>query len=289
MSRSTVLIDAATLHEELGQPGLSVVDSTVVLRREIPDGPYTVESGRPGYDQAHIPGAVFADIPGELSDSSSPFPFALPRPETFARAIGELGVGPDTRVVVYAQESPMWASRLWWLLSYFGFEDVRVLDGGLASWRRAGYPVSSEPPTLRPSTFVARPRPELLATKDDVVSALHGQPALLVNALSPEAFRGEGPGAYSRPGRIPGSLSAPARNLLDPETGCFRPATELANELGELLSSDPAVPVVAYCGGGISATVDILALELLGRENVRLYDGSLTEWSADPELPLEVG
>jgi thiosulfate/3-mercaptopyruvate sulfurtransferase len=266
-----------------------VIDSTAVLRREIADGPYVVESGRPGYDQGHIPGAVFADIPGELSDTSSPFPFALPQPEPFAGAMGELGVGPDTRVVVYAQESPMWASRLWWLLSYFGFEDVRVLDGGLPSWRQAGYPVSSESPALKPSRFVARPRPELLATKDDVIRALRGEPAVLVNALPPQAFRGEGPGAYSRPGRIPGSLSAPARNLLDPETGCFRPAAELATELGELLASDPAVPVVAYCGGGISATVDILALELLGRGNVRLYDGSLTEWSADPQLPLEIG
>ena len=136
-----MLIEASRLCAELDEPQLRVIDATAFLVREVPDGPYTVESGRRRYDEAHIPGAVFADIPGELSDPDSPFRFTLPRPEHFARAMGALGVGPGTRVVAYAQESPMWASRLWWLLRYFGFDDVRVLDGGLPSWRRAGCPV----------------------------------------------------------------------------------------------------------------------------------------------------
>ena len=183
----------------------------------------------------------------------------------------------------------MWASRLWWLLRYFGFDDVRVLDGGLQSWRKAGYPVTSAAPTVESSGFVARPRPELLATKDDVLRVAAGSPACLVNALTPRAFRGEGPGAYSRPGRIPGSVSAPAQALFDPDTWCFRPRDELARELGDLLEADPEVPMIAYCGGGISATVDIFVLSMLGRDDVLLYDGSLTEWSADLSLPLEVG
>ncbi len=289
MSGTQALIDAPSLHRELDDPRLRVIDSTVFLRREVADGPYTVESGRRGYDEAHIPGAVFADIPGELSDAESPFPFTLPRPQAFARAMGELGVGPETRVVAYAQESPMWATRLWWLLRYFGFEDARVLDGGLRSWRSAGYPVSSASPAVEPARFVARPRRELLATKDDVIRAVGGEPACLVNALTPRSFRGEGPGAYSRPGRIPGSVSAPAQNLVDPDSGLFRPRHELADELSGLLAGDREAPVIAYCGGGISATVDVFALSLLGLDDVRLYDGSLTEWSADPNLPLEVG
>ena len=284
-----MLIDATRLYGELGDPQLRVVDATAFLVREVADGPYTVESGRGRYDEAHIPGAVFADIPGDLSEPDSPFRFTLPGPEHFTRAMGALGVGPGTRVVAYAQESPMWASRLWWLLRYFGFDDVRVLDGGLPSWRRAGYPVSSARPTVEHSSFVARPRRELLATKDDVLRVVGGEPACLVNALTPRAFRGEGPGAYSRPGRIPGSVSAPAQALVDPGTWCFRPRDELASELGDLLDTDPGLPVIAYCGGGISATVDIFVLSMLGRDDVLLYDGSLTEWSADPHLPLEVG
>jgi thiosulfate/3-mercaptopyruvate sulfurtransferase len=116
-----------------------------------------------------------------------------------------------------------------------------------------------------------------------------GEPACLVNALSRQAFSGHGPGAYSRPGRIPGSLSVPAHDLVDPGSGCLRPRDQLVEKLGDVLATDPEVPLIVYCGGGISATVDILALSLLGRDDVRLYDGSLTEWSADRRLPLEVG
>ena len=232
---------------------------------------------------------MFADIPADLSDPASPFRFTLPDPEHFARAMGALGVGPGVRVVAYAQESPMWASRLWWLLRYFGFDDVRLLDGGLSSWRREGYPLSSETARVEPASFVARPRRELLATKDDVLRAVGGRPACLVNALTPRAFRGDGPGAYSRPGRIPGSVSVPAQSLVDPDTWCFRPRDELLAGVAGLLDSDPEVPVIAYCGGGISATVDVFVLSMLGRDDVLLYDGSLTEWSADPNLPLEVG
>jgi len=287
--RNATLIDAAGLYEELGDRQLRVIDSTAFLRREFADGPYTVESGRQSHDQAHIPGALFADIPGQLSDVASPFPFTLPRPENFARAMGELGVDESTRVVAYAQESPIWATRLWWLLRYFGFDEVRVLDGGLGAWRAAGYELSSAPVKAEQASFVARPRPELLATKDDVIAAVGGEPVCLVNALTPQAFEGLGPGAYSRPGRIPGSMSVPAQQLLNPATWCFRPSGELAQVLSGLVESERSVPVIAYCGGGISATVDVFALSMLGRNDVRLYDGSLTEWSADAELALEVG
>ena len=289
MTSEEKLIDASALSRELDDPQLRVIDSTAFLRREIADGPYRVESGREAYAKAHIPGAVFADIPGELSDPDSPFRFALPTAEYFARAMGALGVGEASRVVAYAQESPMWATRLWWLLRYFGFDEVRVLDGGLTAWRRAGLALSSDLVSVTPARFSARARSELLAVKDDLIAVVGGEPACLVNALTPQAFKGLGPGAYSRPGRIPGSVSLPAQSLLDTETWCFRPRCELAEVLADLLGSDPAVPVIAYCGGGISATVDVFALSMLGRDDIRLYDGSLTEWSADPQLPLELG
>ena len=288
MIRDEKLIDVPTLQRELDDTSLRIVDATAFLRREVADGPYSVESGRPSYERAHIPGAVFADIPGELSDPDSPFRFSVPTPEQFACAMADLGVGQGIHVVAYAQESAMWACRLWWLLRYFGFDDVSVLDGGLPAWRRAGFEVSTAAPVVERATFVARPRPELLATKQQVMAVVGGEPACLVNALTTRAFRGEGT-AYSRPGRIPGSVSVPAHDLLDQDTGCLRPSAALAREFGDLLDIDPAIPVIAYCGGGISATVDVFALSLLGRDDVRLYDGSLTEWSADPTLPLEVG
>ncbi len=283
------LVDAETLATRLGDPALRILDATVYLRRKVEGGPYTAEAGWPAYEQAHVPGAAFADVPGELSDTRSPYPFALPSAGSFAAAAGRLGIGAGTHVVAYAQESPMWATRLWWLLRFFGFDDVSVLDGGLPAWLAAGLP--TEPGNVRypPARFAARPRPELLATLDDVRAVVGGDGrACLLNALSESAFRGEGPGAYSRPGRIPGSSSLPAAGLLDPVTNRFRSLPQLEAAVAAAGVRD-GEPVIAYCGGGISATVDLFALWLTGRADARLYDGSLTEWSADPSLPLVTG
>jgi thiosulfate/3-mercaptopyruvate sulfurtransferase len=278
------------LRDTAGDKRVRVFDATVFLRRDVPGGPYQVVSGRVEYARAHLPGAAFADIPGELSDPGSPFAFTVPSADRFAAAAGALGIGDSTHVVAYAQDAPMWATRLWWLLRYFGHDDVSVLDGGLAAWTAAGFPVESGETRYPPVTFAAKPRPGLLASRRDVeeISAADGASACLVNALTPEAFRGDGPGAYSRPGRIPGSVNVPWNGLVDPSTNRFRPAADLAAALavGGVRTDQP---VVAYCGGGISATVDLFALSLTGRDDARLYDGSLTEWSADPDLPLATG
>jgi thiosulfate/3-mercaptopyruvate sulfurtransferase len=283
------LVDAETLTAELGNPALRIFDATVYLRRAVAGGPYTVESGLPRYRQAHLPGAAFADIPGELSDTGSPYPFALPPADAFAAAAGGLGIGPGTHVVAYAQGPPMWATRLWWLLRFFGFDDVSVLDGGLPAWLAAGLPAEPGEVRYRPARFAARPRPELLATLDDVRAVVGEEGGTcLLNALSESAFRGEDPGAYSRPGRIPGSSSLPAAGLVNPVTNRFQslPQLEAAVAAAGVRGGEP---VIAYCGGGISATVDLFALWLTGRADARLYDGSLTEWSADPSLPLVTG
>jgi thiosulfate/3-mercaptopyruvate sulfurtransferase len=284
------LVDAATLAARLCDPSLRVFDATVHLLRPPEGGPYEVVSGRETYAPAHIPGAAFADIPGELSDPESPFHFTVPSAELFSAAAGRLGIGPGTHVVAYAQESPMWATRLWWLLRFFGFDDVSVLDGGLPAWVAGGHEVSDSRSSYPPAEFVAKPRPELLATRSDVEAVVEGSAgsACLVNALLPPVFRGEGITSYSRPGRIPGSVNAPWAALIDPLTNRFRPQAELTRELDSVGARGPE-PTIVYCGGGISATVDLFALSLIGRDDARLYDGSLTEWSRDPALPLEMG
>ncbi len=283
------LIDATTLAEHLEDPQLRILDATVFLDRPAGGGPYTPRSGRPDYERGHIPGAGFADLLGELSDPDGPHPFWLPGEERAAAAFGRLGVGPGTHVVAYAQESPMWATRLWWLLRYFAFDDASVLDGGLPAWRAAGHPVSDTPATYPAAGFTARRRPELLATRADIEAIVAGEaPACLINALPEHTFRGQGRTSYSRPGRIPRSVSAPAIELLDPETWRLRPLAELERRL-DMAGARSGDPVVAYCGGGISATIDVFALSLAGHDDVRLYDGSLTEWTADPALPLEIG
>jgi thiosulfate/3-mercaptopyruvate sulfurtransferase len=283
------LVDVQTLFKALSRPEVLVLDATVELVRPPEGGPYEVQSGREAYTAAHIPGAGFADIPGELSDPQSPNPFTPPDAELFAQAAGRLGISDGMHVVTYAQDSPMWATRLWWQLRFFGFDAVSVLDGGLPAWRAAGLPLDDAPVTPRPGTFVATPRTERVVAREEVeriVAAGDGS-TCLVNALTPPVFRGEGPSSYARPGRIPGSVNAPWTDLVDPATNRFRAPAELrvalqtAGALGE-------APVVAYCGGGISATVDLFALSLLGRDDTRLYDGSLTEWTRDPSLPVEL-
>jgi thiosulfate/3-mercaptopyruvate sulfurtransferase len=282
------LVSPEELRDALNDVRVRVFDATVFLRREVAGGPYQVVSGRESYTRAHLPGAAFADIPGDLSDPASPFAFTVPTAEHFATAIGRLGAGDGMHIVAYAQDTPMWATRLWWLLRYFGHDDTSVLDGGLVAWTAAGFPAESGETRYPPATFTANPRPELLASCHDVQEIIARGSACLVNALTPDAFRGDGPGAYSRPGRIPGSVNVPWNGLVDPATNRFRPVAELAAAVTTGGVRDDQ-PVVAYCGGGISATVDLFALSLTGRADARLYDGSLTEWSADPNLPLITG
>ncbi len=280
------LLPVGTLADRLGDPAVRLFDATVRLERPPGGGPYAIVSGRDEYRRARLPGAAFADLAGDLADPATPHAFGLPSAERFAAAAGALGIGPGIHVVAYAQESPMWATRLWWLLRFFGFDAVSVLDGGREGWRAAGLPLQAGEHAHPPEEFTARLRPELLAVRADVEAATAAGGTRLVCGLRPPVYRGEEASSSARPGHIPGSVNVPWTALAD-DTGRFRPAADRSAALaaGGLLSGEP---VIAYCGGGISATVDVFALHLAGRE-ARLYDGALSEWSADPSLPLELG
>lgn len=282
------LVSAPDVAAVLDDPRVRIFDTTVLLDRPAGGGPYTPIPQREAYRSGHVPGAAFADLVDDLVAPDAPFPFALPSPKRFAERAGALGIGEGVHVVAYAQESPMWATRLWWLLRFFGFDAVSVLDGGLEAWRNAGLPLAAGDQTYAPATFVPHPRPELLATRADVEAIVADGGSCLLNALQPRVFRGEGPSSYSRPGRIPGSVNVPAAAVLDDQTGRFLPADRIRTALADGGVPDDQ-PLVAYCGGGISATVDLFALSLVGRDDARLYDGSLTEWTADPALPVEIG
>ncbi|HET8969590.1 MAG TPA: sulfurtransferase, partial [Candidatus Nanopelagicales bacterium] len=273
-------------------PRLRIVDVTTRLSVPEGGGGYTAHAARADFEAAHLPGAVYADLNRDLSDPAGPYPFTLPSPEQFAAAAAALGIGEQTHVVAYDSAGTAWASRLWWLLRYFGSERVSVLDGGLAAWTAAGLRTesgASPPVAVNGPALVPRSRPELVATTAELAGAL-GSPGLtVVNALDPATFAGTSPVcAYSRRGRIPGSRNLPFFTLLDPNTGRLRPAHELTTVLagtGLVAARRP----VTYCGGGVAATLPAFVAFLCHGTEVAVYDGLLAEWTAEPALPIELG
>ena len=278
------LVGTGWLAAELGRPDLRVLECTVHLRRG--DDGYILDTGWPDWAEGHIPGSVFADLIQALSDPYSAYPCMAPTDDRFARGMEALGVGEGTRVVLYDRSHSAWATRLWWLLRAFGFDEAAVLDGGWRAWTSEGRPISNEPAhDWPPATFVPKRRPGSFASKDDVVASLDDGATCIVNALSPEQHRGDDVGLPRR-GHIPGALNVPSSELVDPETNRFLPAETLAARFADVLTRPR---VITYCGGGIAATADAFALTLLGHRSVAVYDGSLEEWTRDPSLPLHVG
>lgn len=279
------LISTERLAALLGEPKLRIFDCSTRLEPAA-ETTYRVVPCREEWAAGHIPGAGFIDIQGDLSKPHPTLRFTFPDAAAFAEAAGRLGIGDDSRVVLYSRFHPMWATRVWWMLRAFGFDNAAVLDGGIDKWEAEGRPLSTEPPAYRRATFTPRPRPELIADKEDVLAALGGGRGVVVNALAREQHAGTGGTDYGRPGRIAGSVNVPARELVDRGTKAFLPLAELARELDEV-GADGSRPVVTYCGGGIAATTPAFVMALLGRDDVAVYDNSLSEWCRDPALPME--
>lgn len=278
------LTTVGELAQEYLDPDLRIVDATVFL--QLGENGYRVESGWETYCAGHIPGAAFMDLIQAFSDTSTGLGFSRLGPEALAEALGALGISPGHRVVIYSSGHVMWATRAWWLLRYAGHEDVAVLDGGLEAWLAANQPVATDRPSWPPQTYRASPRPELFVDKDEVARSMSASDVCTINALSPEVYAGTGAMHYGRRGHIPGSLNLHYDALL--ENGCFKSAPALRDELQAQGLLD-AKRVIAYCGGGISATVDGFACQLLGQEAVAVYDGSMAEWVRDASMPLTTG
>ncbi len=274
------LVTADWLHDHIDDPDLVVLDATVLVKGT-DDGGFEMLNGRPSFDAGHIPGAGFADLMGELSDGESAWEFAAPAPGDFAAAMGRLGVGDDTRVVIYDAMNSAWAARVWWMLRWIGFDNAALLDGGLQAWKDAGFPVSTEPVEPTGRTLTVRLRPELIADRDEVRASIGNESVQLVDAMSEVHYRGDW-ALYDRPGHITGAVNVPSTSLMT-ETGHFR----AQDELKALFSTDPGARTITYCGGGIAAAADAFVLTRLGYEDVAVYDHSLQEWTADPTNPME--
>lgn len=275
------LVSTEWLAHETGASDLRIVDASYHLP----------EAGRDAaaeYDAAHIPGAVFMDL-AELVDPDSPVDNTLPSPEKFASRMQSLGLGDGSRIVLYDDSAIRTSARAWYMLRIFGAHNVAILDGGLAKWKAEGRPLASGRESLRQRHFTAWSDTRRLRSKEEVLANLESRAELLVDARGAPRFTGAE--AESRPGvasgHIPGSRNVPYKALYNAD-GTFKDKAAL-KAVFEEAGVDLDRPIVTTCGSGMTACALAFALHLIGKQDVALYDGSWSEWGADPETPKATG
>ena len=277
------LMSVADLHNTLDDKNLRIFDCAVHLA---PKGHgYVITSGRADYEQAHIPGAGFVDLVDSWADTRSELRFTLPELADLQRAIGESGIGAQHRVVLYSSGHLMWATRAWWLLYHAGHRNMAILNGNVRAWQAAGHGLESGTGNYPATAFQPAPTVSGFADTAAVEQGMNGA-VCTINSLTRSLYEGTGDFYYERRGHIPGSHSVYYDLLLDNEF--FRPIEELRTALTES-GALTANEVITYCGGGIAATLGAFACLLCGQENVRVYDGSMSEWVMSDGRPLSLG
>lgn len=290
MRDPNALISTEHLDKIRNDPAVRIYDCTTYNNPPPPgvDEPYLPEPGLRTFREGHIPGADFLDLQGEFSDKSQRHWFMMPKDSAMLEAaFSRHGIGDGVRVVLYSVGTMMWATRFWWMLRALGFDNAAVLDGGLDKWRAEGRAVESGDPKGYPAAiFKARPRSGLFVDKQHAQAAIGAPGTVTVNALGPQFHGGLEPSRYGRPGRVPGSVNVSAATLVDPATKGF---TSLADAAAKLAAKGVTKDkhVICYCGGGISATIDLFLMHQLGYDNLALYDASMGEWAKDQSLPIE--
>jgi thiosulfate/3-mercaptopyruvate sulfurtransferase len=284
-----VSVSTEWLAAHLSDPGVRIVD---IRGKVLPPGSkprYLAKRG--DYDEGHVPGAVFVDWTRDIVDGEDPIPSQIAAAGPFAAAMAQLGVADDTLVVAYDDYDHIFAGRLAWALRYYGHDAVRILDGGWSRWVAEGRPTTRDvprPAAARP--FTPKPRAWLRVSADDVEAAIGRGDVLLVDARPPDQYAGL-VSAAGRGGHIPGARNVPYAALIDPESGRFRSNADITRIFEQAGVDVAHLPprVIVYCNGGISCTVPLHALQMLGRADVAVYDGSWNEWGPDERRPIQKG
>ena len=286
MKPDSALVSTQWLADNLGQANLRIFDTTISLNVK-EGGGYQVVSGYDKWRHAHIPGAGFLDLAKEFADQSTDIPFTMLPPEQFRERAVAHGISDESTVVLYNNGMPMWATRAWWMFRSVGFDNVAVLDGGWQKWQSEGRAVDNVIPDHPHGKLTVGGRPEMWADKEDVLQIMKDGSACTLNALPPDVYSGDN-NRYGRAGHIPGSHNVFCGNLIDADNGTFLPVETLSEKFRDSGALE-AQRAIVYCGGGISATMDAMALHLAGHRNIAIYDGSMSEWVKDESLPLKLG
>jgi len=272
------LISVSELVASQEDPSLRLIDTRFSLSDS--------RAGRRAYLQGHLPGAGYFDLEEVLSAPGGPHGGRHPLPDmrAFVEKLGRRGIGNDSRVVVYDDSAGMFAGRLWWMLRYLGHDDVRLLDGGLSAWLEAGQPLEEKLPSYGHQAFIPALRSEMMVDRAYVQRHLGDPDVLLVDARGPARYRGEEEPIDRRAGHIPSAINLPFTDNLIGQR--YRPYEELRRRFAHL---EDAEEIIVYCGSGVSATHDLLALEEVGIPGAKLYVGSWSDWSSYQDAPIAVG
>lgn len=265
------------------EPDLVIVDCRFVLG--------SPDAGRAAYDAAHIPGAVYLDLERDLSAPVGPHGgrHPLPDPAELAGRLGRAGIGNSSRVVAYDDQGGIYAARLWWLLRWLGHDNAVVMDGGFAAWQSGGFPVTDATRTVVPAAFEFSVRGDMAADVDDVRRALGDPGVLLVDSRDASRYAGEQEPIDAKAGHIPGAINRFWRGVLD-DQGAWLPEPELRERLAPVIQAlEEGRSAIVYCGSGVSACPNVLALHRLGYPQAKLYAGSWSDWVSYDENPIATG
>jgi len=284
--RARLLVETDWLAKNLDNPSIRIVDIRGIIRPADAPHPH-YEGNRSAYLDAHISGAVFVDWVGDITQPDAPVKMTVAGPERIAALMGRLGIGDEHTVVIYEDGGGQLAARLWWVLNYYGHPAATLLNGGFHKWVAEGRPVTTELPRFPPATFTPRIQPDWRVGGAEVRAAIGDPRVAIVDLRSPREHRGE-IGRGERKGRIPGARNAPASTLVSGEFKTFKSEAELRRGF-EAAGIGPDKRIITHCNAGVSASLGLFALKLIGHPAATNFAGSWYEWEHDPQNPTETG